>query len=237
MVSELQVPLACTLRRPRHVAPSSLSLQLVSWQHVSCWRKGHGSGLPRAFPSQASPRHCLPSKAPHPPQLASGCHTGRVRWAGLGSLWVGAQFSAHSLLLSHRHSRCPTLWPTSCTAPHGGFIALRPSATTSWSLWYPSSSSSDGGCASSMAPCRSYSRLVTTNTHECEHHSSVPKKNSWDFKFVSCLLFVFIMYKLCMLSWRCPCDFSSRAPFFHVVQGPYVVPGRRCKGQQVRGLP
>uniref|UniRef100_A0A452DHY3 Lipase maturation factor n=1 Tax=Bos taurus TaxID=9913 RepID=A0A452DHY3_BOVIN len=56
-----------------------------------------------------------------------------------------------------RHNRCPTLWPTSCTAPRGGSTASRPSATTSWSWWCPSSSSSDGGCASSTGPCRSCS--------------------------------------------------------------------------------
>ncbi|XP_070635482.1 lipase maturation factor 1 isoform X2 [Bos indicus] len=56
-----------------------------------------------------------------------------------------------------RHNRCPTLWPTSCTAPRGGSTASRPSATTSWSWWCPFSSSSDGGCASSTGPCRSCS--------------------------------------------------------------------------------
>uniref|UniRef100_A0ABI7W8W6 Lipase maturation factor n=1 Tax=Felis catus TaxID=9685 RepID=A0ABI7W8W6_FELCA len=62
-----------------------------------------------------------------------------------------------------RRSRCPTPWPTSCTSPPGGPTALRRSATTSWSSWCLSSSSLDGGCASSTGPYRSCSRWSSSS--------------------------------------------------------------------------
>lgn len=85
-----------------------------------------------------------PGCSPTSPSPETPCSRGTARLTGL--------------LLSPRHSRCPTPWPTSCTSPHGGSIVGRRSATTSWSSWCLSSSSWAGGCASCMGPYRSCSR-------------------------------------------------------------------------------
>lgn len=83
-----------------------------------------------------------------------------VRRAGAAVLephhWV--HHAAHRPSYPCRLSRCPTPWPTSCTGRPGGCTASRPSATTSWSCWCPSSCSSGDGCASFTGCCRSSSR-------------------------------------------------------------------------------